>query len=330
MNLFTNLFTLVLLLLISLNSWADDLRPASLNVVAQDATTLDLTWKMPIRNGQRQSLEVVLDAQAREHRPRRSQSTNYAYIQQWSVEREQGIRGLEITIEGLKGETGDVLLRLVDENQQTITAVLNTEKITYKVPESLELSWIDTVVTYVVLGIEHILIGLDHLFFVACLVYISGTLRKLFWTITGFTIAHSVTLIIAALDLVTIPIPPVEAVIALSIVFLAWEIARNNKDSISLKYPVLVSSSFGLLHGFGFASVLSEIGLPVNEKVTALLSFNIGVELGQMLFVASLFVFYWPLSRVFKSITLESLRYPISYVSGLVATVWMMQRLAGF
>ncbi len=310
---------------------ADDLRPASLNIIVRDASTLDVVWKMPIRNGQRQNLEVILDEQALQLEPKQIQSANGIYTESWAVQRKDGLSRLSIFIQGLKGANGDVLVRLVDHYQNTTTTVLNTETTRYIAPDKLvALSSIDTMWTYMILGIEHILIGLDHLFFVACLVYISGTLRKLLWTITGFTLAHSVTLILAALDIVRVPIAPVESVIALSIVFLAWEIAKKNQQSISYRYPVVVSSSFGLLHGFGFASVLSEIGLPQDEKVTALLSFNIGVEVGQILFVVALFVIYWLISRLVKTISLDTLRFPVSYICGTIATFWMIQRLASF
>ncbi|MBW1832146.1 MAG: HupE/UreJ family protein, partial [Deltaproteobacteria bacterium] len=130
---------------------------------------------------------------------------------------------------------------------------------------------------YTLLGVEHIWIGIDHLLFVACLLFIARTPRRLLITITGFTVAHSITLALSALDLVRIPTPPVEAMIALSVVFMAWEIAKGNQDSLTHRFPVAVAASFGLLHGFGFAAVLRDIGLPQTELPTALLFFNVGV-----------------------------------------------------
>lgn len=321
-------FSFLILAIVTLNAWGDDMRPASLTISARDATTLDVTWKMPIKNGQRQPLQVVMDE--KNSSPKRSHVINNAYVEYWSVKRQQGINGLKVVIDGLKGAKGDVLVRIIDTNQQTITTVLNTEKPEYQVPQTIQLSKLDTVSTYLILGIEHILVGLDHLFFVACLIYIAGTFRKILLTITGFTLAHSITLILAALEVVQVPLPPVEAVIALSIVFLASEIAKNRRDKISFRYPILVSSSFGLLHGFGFASVLAEIGLPQNEKVLALLCFNLGVEVGQILFVIGLFFVYALMTKLLKFITMESLRVPVSYFSGIIATVWMVERLAAF
>ena len=292
----------LLLILLSLGSiaQADDMRPASLTITASDASRFDVLFKMPIRNGKRQQLEAQFDDATLMPSPKSRRVINNAYVENFTLERKAGLEGMQITIAGLKGASGDVLLRIIDTKQQTVTAVLNTETPEYTVPEIKKMTKADTIITYIILGVEHILVGLDHLLFVACLVYISGSRKKLLLTITGFTVAHSITLILAATDTLVIPIAPVEAVIALSIVFLAWEIAKNNKNSLSLKYPILVSSSFGLLHGFGFASVLAEIGLPQNEKLLALLCFNIGVEVGQVLLflgpacnrVASAFVLY--------------------------------------
>ncbi|WP_424286598.1 HupE/UreJ family protein [Eudoraea sp.] len=169
---------------------------------------------------------------------------------------------------------------------------------------------------YSILGIKHILEGWDHLLFLICLMLVAGIGKKLWITITGFTIAHSITLALSALDVVRLPIPPVEAVIALSVVYLAVEIALQKKDSLTYRYPIAVSSSFGLLHGFGFAAVLSDIGLPQIEVVTSLLFFNVGVELGQIIFVLGILLFWLFIRKIsfdknlnskfkFKRVTLE-------------------------
>ena len=311
-------------------AWADDMRPASLTVKAVDAFSYEVIWTVPIKNGERPDLSVTFSGGRKMLSPKISRQINNTIKQSWGIELDAALSGSTISIVGLKGSSYEVLLRIIDEKQQTITAVLNTEKTDYIVPDIETIDAEDTVITYISLGIEHILIGLDHLLFVACLVYISGTRKKLLLTITGFTIAHSVTLVLAATGVLSVAIPPVEAVIALSIVFLAWEIARNKKNSLSLTYPVLVSSSFGLLHGFGFASVLADIGLPGTEKLLALICFNIGVEIGQLMFVASLFLGFVVLSRLCKSLTLEALRFPVSYACGSLAMLWVLERLTAF
>ena len=181
---------------------------------------------------------------------------------------------------------------------------------------------------YTVLGIQHILEGWDHLLFVTCLLWIAGDLRRVLITITGFTLAHSLTLVLAALAWIRLPVAPVEAVIALSVVFLAAEIAHSlrsgEKRGLTWRYPVVVSSSFGLLHGLGFAAVLNEIGLPQTETITGLIFFNLGVEIGQVLFALSLLGFVALLGQ-----WRQRLAQPVTYGIGIVAAFWVVERVVG-
>jgi len=191
---------------------------------------------------------------------------------------------------------------------------------------------------YLTLGVEHILEGYDHLLFLVCLMLIAGTGRRILITITGFTIAHSITLALSALGVVHVPIAPVEAAIALSIVFLAVEIVRGDKNSFTYRYPIAVSSSFGLLHGFGFAAVLGETGLPQTEIPAALLFFNVGVEIGQILFVAVVIAVYQLIrfvgrtsfDRDLSTDALRPLQTPAVYAVGILGSFWMIQRVATF
>jgi len=325
-----NKFIFIILFALAFQVNADDMRPVSLNIVATSTTEFVATLKIPIRNGVKQDLSLSLGDDAKLLNPPVRQVEGNAYFERSKFQRDLGLVNLEITIDGLVGVSGDVLVRIVDHNEQTNTTILNTQKPSMTVEALNTLTPFNTAVTYIIQGFEHILIGIDHLLFVLCLVYISNSRRKLFWTITGFTIAHSITLFLSATGLVTIPIRPVEAVIALSIVFLAWEIAKNKNNSLSKRYPVLVSSSFGLLHGFGFAAVLAEIGLPPSESALALFSFNVGVEIGQLFFVLVLFVVYKLSTLIFSTLKVSHLRLPVSYACGVIACVWMYERLATF
>ena len=186
---------------------------------------------------------------------------------------------------------------------------------------------------------EYIWIGIDHLLFVACLLFIAGTPGRLLIAITGFTVAHSITLALSVLDVVRIPTSPVEAAIALSVLFMAWEISRRDTNSLTYRYPVAIAVSFGLLHGFGFAAVLRDSGLPQTELPTALLSFNVGVEIGQILFVLALLVGYYLLRPGFMrlrrsardhEVRWSSLTAPASYVIGSIASFWLIDRVLGF
>jgi hydrogenase/urease accessory protein HupE len=187
----------------------------------------------------------------------------------------------------------------------------------------------EVILQYVNAGIVHILIGYDHLLFVLCLMFMAGSTQRLLLTITGFTLAHSLTLALSSFSILQLPIEFVEVLIALSIVILAAEIIKNNRSSLAWRYPMVTASTFGLLHGFGFASVLGELGLPNDLKLTALVFFNIGVELGQIAFIAGcllLIKFALALSK--------RLEWPITalanwgiYLVGIISSYWLTERL---
>jgi hydrogenase/urease accessory protein HupE len=229
------------------------------------------------------------------------------------------------------------LLRFERSSGEVHTALLGPDESRWTVPERETRSRVAR--DYTALGARHILEGADHLLFVACLILIARSGRKILVTITGFTIAHSITLALAALGLVRVPVPPVEAAIALSILFVASEIARPARDTLTYRYPISVSASFGLLHGLGFAAVLSEVGLPQTEIPAALLFFNLGVELGQILFVVGL-VALDALARSAARFSRARLKLrlpaaarlePIAaYAVGCVAAFWTVERVASF
>lgn len=179
--------------------------------------------------------------------------------------------------------------------------------------------------SYFRIGLEHILFGWDHLLFVACLALIAARPRRIALMVTGFTLGHAVTITAVSLGLAGLPIAPVEAVIALSIMALAAEIARGQRPGLLARFPLALSASFGLLHGFGFASALAEIGLPRTELGTGLLAFNLGIELGQLAFVAAL----WGLTRLPRpaALRLDWLRLGFTTVVGSTATYWLIIRL---
>jgi hydrogenase/urease accessory protein HupE len=185
--------------------------------------------------------------------------------------------------------------------------------------DTQEIAW-----AYLVLGVEHILTGFDHLLFVVALLFLVGFNRRLFWTITAFTVAHSLTLALSALGWVTLRQPPVEATIALSIVLVAGE-ALHDRTTWSRSWPALVAFLFGLVHGLGFAGALREIGLPGHDLWTALVTFNVGVEVGQV-FVVGVAYAAWRLFARIPHATLA--RAPALYVIGSVAAFWSIDRIA--
>jgi hypothetical protein len=315
-----------------------DARPNYVQITETAPTTFNVAWKVPASMPGNALPHPLLPDDCKPQQPPTWHTTGAEHAAQQEFVCEQGLSGRVVGIEfPVINPSLSTLYRVRLANGEEHVKILKPDETAWMVPDAEDR--LAVAKEYTGLGIEHIWIGLDHLLFVACLLFISRTPRRLLVTITGFTVAHSITLALSALDLVRIPTPPVEAVIALSVVFMAWEIVRGDDGSLAYRFPVAVSSSFGLLHGFGFAAVLRDIGLPQTELPTALLFFNVGVEIGQILFVMALligFVALRPaLGRALRaepggSVHWSSLTTPASYVIGTLASYWLIERLAGF
>ena len=226
------------------------------------------------------------------------------------------------------------LFRLHELGGKVITRVLPPDQADWQVPKAP--GWQAVAAGYLKLGVAHIWTGIDHLLFVTGLLILAGTMRRVLLAITGFTIAHSITLSLSALNLVVLPEPPVEACIALSILFLAREIAAPFPAGLAGRFPIMVSSSFGLLHGFGFAAALREVGLPTKELAVGLLCFNLGVEIGQITFILGIVALALIARQAVRAIRFDLT--PIKsrlgvlggYGLGIPAAFWFIQRLAAF
>lgn len=318
----------------STSLYADEYRPAYLSLKQTTDTTFDVVWKLPsTKQNQILNLTVKLPNDTRLIKPKSIRPAGAATIEQFSISTEQGLVSNEISITGLANAPTEVLVRIQWLSGVTETARLDSSKTAFIVVGTPSFSYV--VKTYLVFGFEHILEGFDHLLFVACLIFIAGTWRRILITITGFTVAHSITLTMAALGLVSLPITAVESVIALSIVFLAREIMLKNTETLTWRYPIAVSASFGLLHGFGFASALSDIGLPQTEIPAALLAFNIGVELGQIAFVGILLVIVGIIKKISISTTLtealnaKRIEQTGALFIGVTSMYWVIERVTG-
>lgn len=314
---------------------ADVYRPAYLEIRQTADHKFDVLWKVPARGTDRRlALYVKLPEDVKTIGPVRTTFVGTAFIETYSITRQAGLSGARISIDGLTRVATEVLVRIERLDGSTEVARLTPASPSFVVSRAPQF-W-EVAQTYTLFGMQHIWQGTDHLLFVACLILIAGTWRRILVTITGFTIAHSITLTLAALDLVHIPVPPVEAVIALSIVFLAREIALNRRDTLTWQYPIAVSASFGLLHGFGFASALADIGLPQTEIPAALLSFNIGVEIGQIVFVAAIIGITRTISMAFRRPLFERnnwlcmIEKPVAYTAGGISMLWMIERVSEF
>ena len=322
--------SLCLLLAISATATADEIRPGYLELNTTDNTVYSIKWKVPMKGDMVLSLKPVLPDSCNERTPPSSMASGGAMITRWSVICTGGIENGYIGIDGLENTMTDVLVRVVHEDGITQMNRLTPSETGFEV--AAEPSNIDVIVVYTSLGIEHILLGIDHLLFVFALLLIVTGWRRLVGTITAFTLAHSITLFAATLGYVNVPQAPVEAVIALSILFLATEIIHNRQGNpgMAKRFPWLVAFIFGLLHGFGFAGALAEIGLPQQSIPLALLFFNVGVELGQLLFVATVVSLGWILRKLFTQKLLQGSEVAASYLIGSLSAYWVIERTYSF
>lgn len=321
-------FILLMVCFLGINTtiYADEVLPSYLEIKELSNNSYSVILKVLSRKN-KLNVEVLFDPAVNSLSEPKVTNVDRFLVHYQQIYVKGGLGGHTIHLKGLERINAEVLLRIIDKKGNIVSGRISPDNPYYKIKKTV--GKMDAIRTYVIFGFEHILEGMDHLLFVACLVFLSTSYRKLIWAITGFTLAHSVTLLLSALKIVQLPIPPIEAAIALSILFLAVEIAKRNKDSLAYRYPVAVSSSFGLLHGFGFASALMEIGLPQTERILALLFFNVGVEIGQLFFVAILLGSLWLVGLFWKR-SKVALLTPGSYVIGSVATMWLIQRIMFF
>ena len=322
-------FLTATLLLAAAASDAHEVRPGYLEIRQTGAETYDALWKVPARGEMRLGIHARLPASCEERRPPVTHIVGSAFVDNWSVSCSGDLTGGEIVIDGLSSTQTDVLVRLERLDGTVQSALLAPDNPTFVVEAAPR--WTSVAWTYLELGVEHILLGIDHLLFVLALLILVEGKRRLIGTVTAFTVAHSLTLAAATLGLVNVPQQPVEAVIALSIVFVAAEIvhARQGKPGLAQRWPWLVAFSFGLLHGFGFAGALTEVGLPQKAIPLALLFFNVGVEVGQLAFIAVALVVLGAARHLPLRPPAWAWKVP-AYGIGAVATYWTLERVIGF
>ena len=306
---------------------AHEVRPGFLELRATAANVFLMTWKVPALGAYRLGIEPRLPASCQLIGQPTTVQTGGAFIEYGQVSCTRALEGQRIAIDGLDGTLTDVLVRIESADGSVRTARLTPSDPSFVLPEAP--GPLMVLRAYVGLGVEHILFGIDHLLFVLCLLLLVRRLRQLLATITAFTLAHSLTLAAATLGFIRVPTAPVEATIALSIVFLASELVRDDgrRGVVARYYPWLVAFSFGLLHGLGFAGALAEVGLPQGEIPLALFAFNVGVELGQLAFVTAVLT-------LVRLVRLLPLRLPAwgqgaaGYAIGSLAAFWVFARFA--
>ena len=335
----------VLLLIISITQivampWqgahAHALQPGYLELQSLGGDNWRAFWRKPTVKNRPMAIDATLPENCDKKSAPKTVFDGTAWVAQWITSCPGGLAGGKISIPGLDRTQTDVLVRYELNDNQSNTQRLTPSQPSFVIPTNP--SFIDVLGSYLVLGIEHILEGVDHLLFVLALFLLIPDRWKLLGAITAFTVAHSITLAAATLGVIALPGPPVEAIIALSIMFLASELIQRdgNGDRLSERYPWLVSFSFGLLHGFGFAGALQEIGLPQSDVPLALLAFNLGVEAGQILFICLIVCTGIILRRIIPKL-IQSFTEPlrtgsiaVAYSIGGLSAFWFIERLSAF
>ena len=329
-----SLVVVALLLAGMVRARADEFKPAYLQLTQLDRETYDVLWKVPAID---ESTTLKVKPQFPDGTEAltevRSTFSRGITVQRWRIRVPEGLDGKSISFSQLSETRIDVLARLV-----RLDGTVQLERILPVHPSFVgrrSPGRMEVVRTYTILGIEHILSGFDHLLFVLALVLLVQGTRRLLVTITAFTAAHSLTLAGATLGWVHVAGPPVEASIALSIVFVASEIVhtRQGRYSVTQHYPWVVAFAFGLLHGFGFAGALAQVGLPQSSIPIALLFFNVGVEIGQLLFVGAVLAVItagWRAAQRLRWSQPAWLWRLAPYAIGGLASFWLVERVAAF
>jgi hydrogenase/urease accessory protein HupE len=312
------------------NLHADEVRPAYLEIVdvsnpqnTDNPVSFEVLWKQPIVENRRLPIEPIFPANCEMREVGPPTITASALIHRWQTT--CALNQGEISIKGLSTSITDVLIRFVESNGTVSNFILRpaNPNINLSKPST-------TSVGYLVIGIEHLLAGIDHVLFVIGLVLFIRNPWALLKTVTAFTVAHSITLGLSIYDVVSLKQGPVEAVIALSIVFLARELAQppELRSILTQGQPWLMAFFFGLLHGLGFAGALTDIGLPEDALLSSLMLFNLGIEIGQLVIIALFLVIAWLWRKATERLNLrEAYLYSMAaYGMGIVATFWTIDR----
>jgi hydrogenase/urease accessory protein HupE len=310
-------------------SLAHEVRPAYLELRENQSGEFSVLFKTPMRGDFRLALTPEFGGRTEALTPIVTHLTGDAAVQTWRLRALDPLHGQMVGIAGLSGTMTDALVRIEFADGAAWSQRLTPGQPAASIPQR-QSGWAVAGV-YFNLGVEHILTGADHLLFVLALLIIVRGTWPLVKTVTAFTVAHSITLALATLGFVHVPSKPVEAVIALSIAFVAAEIvyAYRGQQGLAQRAPWMVAFAFGLLHGLGFAGALSEVGLPPDHVPVALLFFNIGVEAGQLLFVAAMLAIVWVLRSQLTALPRWTRLLP-PYAIGSVAMIWVFQRVAVF
>ncbi|MFT5572516.1 MAG: hydrogenase/urease accessory protein HupE [Cryomorphaceae bacterium] len=346
---------LLMLVLLPEASHADEFQPLAvrINLTAGNVESgflYQVETRTPNDRRLKQSPRAILDSSCQRVSDTLSKLGNRGYKRQEAYKCPKSLHGTEVSIMYPNANPGLSTLLAIDHGQgESATTALAAHQSGWTIPATLSSAqhgW-----QYFKLGFEHLLGGFDHLLFISCLLFIClGNTRKLIWTVTAFTVAHSISLGLSAFGKIVVNVAAIETIIALSIAYLASDIARHiigntssalapespshsalaPEESLSYRYPASIAAIFGLFHGLGFANILNEYGLPNSDMLVALFSFNLGIEVGQLIFVSAILTTIWLISLLYKgfkqSMTQGTSALLCSYVIGAVALFWTIER----
>lgn len=324
-RVFFTALTIFLGVLLSSLANAHELRPAFLSITETAETQYNVLWKTPALGEKQLALRANFPNTCKVSNGRRRIEENKFAIETWTLTCPQSLRGKSLNIGGLDKTLTDVLIRTRWLDGKSLTARLTPDNTSLDFARRQSEGGVAK--TYFLLGLQHILGGVDHLLFVFAVMLLVTRGRKLFFAITAFTLGHSVTLALATLDIIRLEPSLVEVLIAMSIVLMAYEATRRwrGQSGLTLEHPWLVTFSFGLLHGFGFAGAVRAIGLPLTDLPGALFFFNVGVEAGQLLFIVGV-IAIGSLPYLKRAKNSAGLMTIASYGIGTIAVFWMLQR----
>lgn len=306
---------------------AHDSRPAYLQITETTPGRYDVVWRTPLLSGMRLPVVVRFPAGTRFVTGPNERDFADSVVERSVIQVDGGLEGKRVTFVGMEATITDVLARVQLKGGDASTTLVRSSQPWVAIASTP--GSVSVFTAYVQHGIEHILLGVDHLLFVFGLMLIVRTPWMLLKAITAFTVAHSITLAVATLGYGHVPEAPMNAAIALSILFLGPEIVRawRGESSFTIRHPWVVAFAFGLLHGFGFASGLTALGLPQGDIPLALFAFNVGVELGQLAFVALILL----LVRAFRVLEVhwsKAMELAPAYLVGSLGAFWTLQRIA--
>ncbi len=324
--------TLILLVAVAapIWAWAHEVRPALIQITETGPGHYDVVWKQPMVGDMTVHMVPHLSSGVIDHAPTSETSSPGFVVRTWRITSGPPLDGQTVSIEGLQQTVTDVLMRVTTADGKVVNDVIRpadpARKLALAAPKGLRIP------AYVRLGIEHILTGADHLMFVLGLLLLIGPNWRLVKAVSAFTVAHSITLALAALGFVHFPSAIIEALVALSIVFVACELVPlpGRPETLTHRHPWLIAFTFGLLHGLAFAGALAEVGLPKGAEPQALLLFNVGVEIGQLMFIAVALGAITLIRAIRRRISFDTAtfaRVAPAYVIGSFAAYWLIERI---